>query len=147
MSRDELYRIQLGSEETDSFVKLLLRMYTGLFTEYVPIDEQKIAKAGRYAPDVVVEKLKTLARRQVLKYIPAINAPMINLHYERLDEKNLRLPQAEYDERVARRNGRLEALIALVENDSECRCLQMYRYFGQEGGRPCGRCDVCARRS
>ena len=143
VSRDELYRIQLGSDDTDRFVKLLLRMYTGLFTEYVPIDVEKIARAGRYAPDIVVEKLKQLARRQVLKYIPAINAPMLCLNYERLDEKNLRLPQREYDERLGRRSERLEALIALVENDTECRCLQMYRYFGQETGEPCGRCDVC----
>ena len=143
VSRDELYRIQLGSADTDSFVKLLLRMYTGLFTEYVPVDEEKIARTGRYAPAVVVEKLRALSRRGILKYIPAINAPMLNLHYERLDEKNLRLPQSEYDERVTRRVGRLEALIGLVENDTECRCLQMYRYFGQEGGKPCGKCDVC----
>ena len=145
VSRDDLYRVQLGNVETDAFVKLLLRMYTGLFTEYVPIDEEKIARAGRFAPAVVVEKLKSLSRRQLLKYIPAINAPVLNLHYERLDDRNLRLPQSEYDERVARRSGRLEALVNLVENDRECRCLQMYRYFGQEGGRPCGRCDVCAR--
>lgn len=145
VSRDELYRIQLGSDDIDRFVKLLLRMYTGIFTEYVPVDEEKIAKAGRYAPDVVVEKFKQLARRQVLKYIPAINAPMLCLNNERLHEKNLRLPQAEYNERVNRRSERLEALIQLVENDKECRCLQMYRYFGQEGGRPCGRCDVCKK--
>ena len=145
VSRDELYRIQLGNDDTDAFVKLLLRMYTGLFTEYVPIDEEKIARAGRFAPAVVVEKLRSLSRRQILKYIPAIHAPMLNLHYERLDDRNLRLPQSEYDERVARRSGRLEALVNLVENDQECRCLQMYRYFGQEGGQPCGRCDVCAR--
>ena len=142
VSRDELYRVQLGNDDTDAFVKLLLRMYTGLFTEYVPIDEEKIARAGRFAPAVVVEKLRSLSRRQILKYIPAIHAPMLNLHYERLDDRNLRLPQSEYDERVARRSGRLEALVNLVENDQECRCLQMYRYFGQEGGRPCGRCDV-----
>lgn len=143
VSRDELYRIQLGNDDIDRFVKLLLRMYTGVFSEYVPIDEEKLARTGRYAPDVVVEKLRQLARRQLLKYIPAINAPMICLNYERLDEKNLRLPQSEYDERVGRRSKRLEALIGLVENDSECRCLQMYRYFGQGGGIPCGRCDVC----
>ena len=143
VSRDELYRIQLGSDDTDRFVKLLLRMYAGLFTEYVPIDEQKIARAGRYAPDVVVEMLRALSRRQVLKYIPAINAPMLCLNYERLDDKNLRLPQSEYDDRVARRTGRLDALVGLVENDAECRCQQMYRYFGQDGGRSCGRCDVC----
>ena len=143
VSRDELYRIQLGSDDTDRFIKLLLRMYTGLFTEYVPIDEAKIAKAGRYAPDVVVEKLKQLSRRQLLKYIPAINAPMLCLNYERLNDKNLRLPQSEYDERLGRRAGRLDALVDLVTNDSECRCLQMYRYFGQENGQPCGKCDVC----
>ncbi len=146
VSRDELYRVQLGSVETDRFVKLLLRMYTGLFTEYVPIDEHKIAAAGRYAADVVVEKLRQLSRRQLLKYIPAINAPMLCLNYERLDDRNLRLPKNEYDERLSRRIGRLDALVALVENDAECRCLQMYRYFGIEGGQPCGHCDVCLAR-
>ena len=118
-------------------------MYTGLFSEYVPIDEEKIARAGRYAPEVVREKLKTLSRRQVLKYIPAINAPMLCLNYERLDDKNLRLPRSEYDERVKRRTDRLESLVMLVENDAECRCVQMYRYFGQPADKPCGRCDVC----
>ena len=142
VTRDELYRVQLGSEEMDSFVKLLLRMYTGLFTEYVPVDEEKLAKAGRYAPDAVREKLRRLSQRQVLKYIPAINSPMLCLNYERLDDKNLRLPKSEYDERVRRRSSRLDALVELVENDSQCRCVQMYRYFGQEG-RPCGHCDVC----
>ena len=145
ISRDDLYRIQLGDDDIDRFVKLLLRMYTGIFSEYVPVDEEKIARAGRYAPDVVVENPRQLSRRQLLKYIPAINAPMICLNYERLDEKNLRLPQSEYDERVGRRSKRLEALIDLVENDGECRCMQMYRYFGQEDGKSCGRCDVCLR--
>ena len=143
VTRDELYRLQLGSEEMDTFVKLLLRMYTALFSEYVPIDEEKIARAGRYAVEVVREKLRTLSRRQVLKYIPAINAPMLCLNFERLDDKNLRLPRSEYEARVKRRTDRLEALVALVENDAECRCVQMYRYFGQPDGKPCGRCDVC----
>ena len=143
VSRDDLYRVQLGSDEMDAFVKLLLRMYTGLFTEYVPVDEEKIARAGRYAVEVVREKLRQLSRRQVLKYIPAINAPMLCLNYERLDDKNLRLPRSEYDERVKRRSDRLEALVDLVEEEDECRCVRLYRYFGQETGRPCGRCDVC----
>ena len=147
VTRDELYRIQLGSDDIDRFVKLLLRMYTGIFTEYVPVDEEKIAKAGRYAPAVVAELFQRLARRQVLKYIPAINAPMLCLVNERLHEKNLRLPQSEYQARVNRRAEHLEALIQLVENEDECRCQQMYRYFGQTGGQPCGRCDVCKKKN
>ena len=68
---------------------------------------------------------------------------MLCLNYERLDDKNLRLPKQEYQERLGRRSERLEALGDLVENDSECRCIQMYRYFGQDNERPCGCCDVC----
>ena len=143
VSRDELYRIQLGNADTDRFVKLLLRMYTGLFTEYVPIDIARIATAGRYAPAVVEEMLRGLSRRQLLKFIPAINAPMLTLHYERLVPRNLRLPQQDYDTLLGRRLERLEALVQVVENDGECRCRQMYRYFGQEDAKPCGKCDVC----
>ncbi len=143
VGRDELYRIQLGNADTDRFVKLLLRMYTGLFTEYVPVDTAKIAQAGRYAPAVVEEKLRELSRRQILKYIPSINAPMLTLHTERLVPKNLRLPQQDWDERVQRRTERLDAFVEVVENDTECRCTQMYRYFGQPDTKPCGKCDVC----
>ena len=143
VGRDELYRIQLGNADTDRFVKLLLRMYTGLFTEYVPVDTAKIAQAGRYAPAVVEEKLRELSRRQILKYIPAINAPMLTLHTERLVPKNLRLPQQDWDDRVRRRTERLDAFVEVVENDRECRCTQMYRYFGQPDTKPCGKCDVC----
>jgi ATP-dependent DNA helicase RecQ len=143
VGRDELYRIQLGNADTDRFVKLLLRMYTGLFTEYVPVDTAKIAQAGRYAPAVVEEKLRELSRRQILKYIPSINAPMLTLHTERLVPKNLRLPQQDWDERVQRRTERLDAFVEVVENDRECRCTQMYRYFGQPDTKPCGKCDVC----
>ena len=145
VSRDELYRVQLGDAQTDRFVKLLLRMYPGLFSMYVPVDEDKIARAGRYSAPAVDEMLRALSRRQVLKYIPAIQSPMLCLHYERLDEKNLRLPESEYEERVGRKSERLEALVSLVENDSECRCTQMYRYFGQPTLMPCGTCDVCLK--
>lgn len=142
-SRDGLYRIQLGSQETDTFVKLLLRMYPGLFTSYVPVDEEKIAKAGRYPVEEVRSKLKRLSQLQVLKYIPAINSPLLCFANERLYEKNLRLPQSEYDERVGRMSSRMEAMVSLVQESDECRCVRMYRYFGQESAGPCGKCDVC----
>ena len=87
--------------------------------------------------------LRGLSRRQLLQFIPAINAPMLTLHYERLVPRNLRLPQQDYDERLGRSSDRLESFIEIVENDRTCRCMQMFRYFGQELTKPCGKCDVC----
>ena len=146
VARDQLYRLQLGSEQMDTFIKLLLRMYSGLFTEYVCIDEEKIARMGGYAVLSVRERLKELGRKQVIRYIPAIDSPVLYLANERLVEKNLRLPQKDYDDRVNRHTTRLEAMISMVTDDSECRCLKMYRYFGQKGGGSCGKCDVCLSR-
>jgi len=41
---------------------------------------------------------------------------------------------------------RLDA-VAAYANAAECRAVWLRRYFGEEGGPPCGRCDVCRGRS
>lgn len=143
VGRDQLYRIQLGSPDMDTFVKLLLRMYTGLFSEYVSIDVEKIAIKGHYAPEVVKEHLKRLSRMDVVKYIPQINSPMLNIVNERLVEKNLRLPKEDYDRRVGLFRERLEAMIDVAQDSTECRSVKLVRYFGEEASARCGRCDVC----
>lgn len=141
--RDELYRIQLKDRSLDTFIKLLLRLYTGLFTVYVSIDEEYIARVGRYSVDAVKAKLKNLAASKVLTYVPKIKSPMLNIVNERLLESNLRLPQSEYDKRLALRNGHVDAMISLTTEDTECRVVRMLRYFGQESVSPCGKCDIC----
>lgn len=143
VSRDQLYRIQLGDAEMDTFVKLLLRMYTGLFSSYVSIDIDRISRAGHYSPEVVKEKLKRLSRMDVVKYIPAISSPMLNLNNERLYDKNLRLPESNWKEKVARHTERLEAMSSIVSDNRHCRNAGLLQYFGEALNEPCGRCDVC----
>ncbi|HPB89074.1 MAG TPA: ATP-dependent DNA helicase RecQ [Bacteroidales bacterium] len=143
VSRDELYKVQLGSNEMDTFVKVLLRMYTGIFSDYVTIDEEKIARAGRYAVDAVKAKLISLSNRHVMTYLPKFRSPILTFYNERLYEKNLRLPESEYDEKVQRRMGGVNAMISLVTDNSTCRNVSLLHYFGQEESAPCGMCDVC----
>ncbi|MBQ0122207.1 MAG: RecQ family ATP-dependent DNA helicase [Bacteroidales bacterium] len=147
VSRDDLYRIQLGSPEMDSFVKVLLRLYPGLFTEYVPIDIEKIAKSGQYATEAVAGKLVALSRKQLIKYIPAINSPMLNINNERLYDKNLRLPESEYKERLGRRLEHVESIIDYISSEKGCRSEYLLRYFGQEQTSPCGTCDLCIQKN
>lgn len=143
VSRDQLYRIQLGDAEMDTFVKLLLRMYTGLFSSYVSIDIDRISQTGHYSPEVVKDKLKRLSMMEVVKYIPAISSPMLNLNNERLYDKNLRLPESNWREKVARHTERLEAMSSIVSDDRHCRNARLLRYFGETLDEPCGKCDVC----
>lgn len=143
VSRDELYRIQLGSADIDTFIKVLLRMYTGIFTEYVAIDVERIARFGGYATEVVTDRIRKLAGMNVIKYIPVIDSPMISLNYERLDPKNLRLPRSDYDRRLSRRRDRLEKMIGYVEQTDLCRSRYLLKYFGQEKSVDCRQCDIC----
>lgn len=143
VNRDALYKIQLNSQELDTFINVLLRLYSGLFSGYVAIDEQHIAKMGRYAVASVSEKLIRLSRMKIISFIPKSKSPMINFNYERLVDKNLRLPVSEYKEKVERHTSRINAMIEMVRDGSRCRSVSLLNYFGQEVSSPCGMCDVC----
>ena len=132
LPRDELYRIQLQDRDGDTFLKVLMRMYTGVFSGYVPIDEARIARMGHYAVDVVTEKLKALASRGILAYVPHFRSPLIHFTYERLVPENLRLPQADYDAQKERHAARTEAMISLLYEDESRRVETLLAYFGEE---------------
>ncbi len=143
VSRDALYGIQLDSAETDAFLKVLMRMYEGLYNGYVSIDEERIAQVGRYSVLAVEKKLKWLASRGILRYIPKVTSPMLYLGGERLYPENLRLDKREYDERVGRYKTRLDAIVGYAKNTGRCRSQMLLEYFGQTESAPCGVCDWC----
>ena len=132
VTRDELYRVQLQDRETDTFLKVLMRIYTGIFSGYVPIDETQIARFGHYAVDVVVEKLKDLASRRILSYVPHFRSPLIHFHFERLTPENLLLTVRDYEAALERHTSRVEAMLSLLEEPEETRVASMLSYFGEE---------------
>ena len=146
VNRDELYKVQLGNVQLDIFIKSLLRLYTGLFSRITPIDESFVAKCTMDSEAGVKDKLITLSRMRIIKYIPRVRTPLIIMNYERLVESNFYLSQKRYDERKDMFKKRIESVISFVNNDSECRSRQLIEYFGQEAQQDCGVCDVCLGR-
>ena len=58
LNRDDLYRFQVSNSRFDAFIKLLLRSYTGVFTEYTAIDEIQLAKRANVDQDIVKQYLE-----------------------------------------------------------------------------------------
>ena len=143
VSREEMYSVQLGSAEADAFLKTLMRMYEGLYSGYVTIDEERIAAVGKYSVLAVERKLKWLASRGVIRYIQKVKSPVLYLACERLYPENLRLDKKEYDDRVARFKTRLDAIENYAMNSDRCRSQMLLEYFGQKNSAPCGVCDWC----
>ena len=129
VEREALYSQQL-SGDLETLLSVIMRMYPGLFGGYITIDEEKIAAAGHYSVLSVEAKLKMLDAKRILKYIPKVKSPILNIVNERLYEKNLLLPKDEYQSRVERNMARIEAMEAYVRTAADAPEKFLIDYFG-----------------
>ncbi|MEA5006074.1 MAG: ATP-dependent DNA helicase RecQ [Rikenellaceae bacterium] len=143
VSRDELYKIQLKNSTLDSFVKILMRLYTSLFSTFVPIDEEYIARVSRNNKANITANLIMLSRMHVIDYIPAVRSPLLILKVERLENRGLLFSEENYKKRKGSYQKRVESMIDYVSSANVCRSVMLLNYFGQQGVSDCGACDVC----
>ena len=143
MGRDELYSFQVKHAGFDGFIKLLLRTYSGLFSQYVKIDELFLTRRSGLSAQKVYRYLNTLSTRQVIHYIPRKELPVITFLEERLEEKNLLISPERYHFRRERYEKRIRELLRYASSDTLCRNQFLLSYFGQLDAPRCGRCDVC----
>ncbi len=143
--RNELYRFQIANADFDAFIKLLLRSYSGVFTDYVAIYESVLARQAGVEPELILQYLKRLNAMGIIRYIPQKRTPVIIFTEERLDVKSLRLSKAHYAERKQQYIKRLKALLEYASTAGTCRSLFLLAYFGEKGKSRCGQCDVCMK--
>ncbi|MCU4165980.1 RecQ family ATP-dependent DNA helicase [Carboxylicivirga caseinilyticus] len=143
MRRDELYKFQVANEVYDNFIKLLLRSYTGLFTEYVSINEEVLAKRMNVTRQKIYEYLVTLSKLKVIKFIPQRKTPLITYTTSREDDKYIELRKEVYQDRKARYEDRIQSVIEYGSTNHICRSKLLLSYFGQKNIENCGHCDVC----
>ncbi|HDP74348.1 MAG TPA: RecQ family ATP-dependent DNA helicase [Bacteroidales bacterium] len=147
VNKQELYRYQVAHAEIDKFIKVLLRLLPGVFSQYVRIDEQFISKTTGLPIDRVYENLKVLSRQKILDYIPKKRTPLIVFIEERLDDKNLRIEPESYQMLRKRYLDRINAMLEYAQSQAKCRSQFLNEYFGQTDSYRCGKCDVCTTRN
>ena len=147
LRRDELYRLHTLEDKTELLVRTLLRSYTGLFTDYAFINEDSLAVRTGLTRQQVYESLIRLAKLRIVSYIPRKKIPYIIYTRERMDINQMRIPSTVYEERKARYERRIQAMIEYVEEDNICRSRMLLRYFGEKNEHNCGQCDACIRRA
>lgn len=143
LNRDDLYRFQVSNSRFDSFIKLLLRTYTGVFTEYTTIDETLLARRANVDQDLVRQYLSKLVTLGVIRYLPQKRTPMVIFFEERLDEKSIYISRENYHTRKERYAERANALLQYALQRDRCRSQVLLEYFGESGSPACGVCDVC----
>ena len=141
--RESLYHLDKFDKNAQRAINAILRLYTGVFADYVFIREEDIMARSGLDRDSLYKTLLLLSRFHILHYIPARQKPAIFYLTPRLDTDEVRISRAIYEERKQRQESRIHAMIDFAENDHECRLTQLLRYFGEEISHTCGHCDVC----
>jgi len=145
--RDELYRFQVANAQFDSFIKLLLRSCSGVFSGFVAIDEEFLARKASVSRDLVYQYLTSLSSQKIIQYVPAKKTPLIVFITERMDENSLYLSTSSYRERKKRYEERLYNMLDYASSKNRCRSRLLLAYFGEDDAGNCGNCDYCNSRN
>jgi ATP-dependent DNA helicase RecQ len=146
VNRDDLYKFQVANESFDSFIKLLLRSYPGMFSEFVPINEESLSRKSAASRDTIYQYLVKLSAFNIIRYIPGKKTALVIFTEERLERKALMISPDNYLNVREKYEARLERMIEYAESETRCRSMILLDYFGEESDR-CGICDVCRKRN
>lgn len=144
--RDELYRFQVDHLRLGNLLFEILRMYPGISSVNVAINERKIASRCLSDTANIIQMLNQLHAMHIVEYKPCPKAPQIIFTSPRIDEHSIHLNEQNYDVLKQKASERLNAMIGYIQNNGVCRSRQLLAYFGQTDLQAdCGMCDVCTR--
>ncbi|GAE82137.1 RecQ family ATP-dependent DNA helicase [Bacteroides reticulotermitis] len=143
LRRDELYKLREMGSETEALIHAILRSYTGVFTDYAYISEDSIAVRTGLTRQQIYNILVALTKRRIVDYIPRKKTPYIIYTRERIELHALQIPTSAYEDRKARYEMRIKAMVDYVTTDGACRSRMLLHYFGEKNEHNCGQCDVC----
>ena len=147
ISRDELYKLRVERTDLDHFIRTILRMYDGVFTEFRAVSESAIATASGYTIDKVRNLFRTLWQLRVIRYIPSRCTPlMIYADCGRLPQENLYISPESYTLRKEMAAERYRRMFEYADNTEVCRSRMIQNYFGETDAEDCGVCDICLAR-
>ncbi len=143
VGKDALYRFRGLPADYELLINALLRNYSGLFSDYVFIDERYLSRITKLSRHRMYEIFVSLSNRGLVAYAPSKKCPIITFTRHRVLGSELRFAREVYDERKAIFGERLKAVINYATSDSKCRSRLLLEYFGEKDSEECRRCDVC----
>lgn len=146
LRRDELYQINEQSKETENLIRVILRSYTGLFSDYAYISEETLALRSGLTRQRVYDLLVLLSKRGIVHYVPGKKTPYVVFTRERQETDRIVLNREVYEARKVNFERRIKAMMEYADSETNCRSRMLLRYFGEDNRHNCGQCDICLQK-
>ncbi len=143
VGRDDLYKVRVDHMDLDHFLRVILRLYEGLFSDFRAISEIEIAHWSGYTVDKVKDLLKRLWQMRLIRYVPSNKSPLLYLNQARAAIADLYIAPDTYKFRREMTEQRFEKMLLYANNTATCRSSLFEEYFGAESSGACNACDIC----
>lgn len=141
--KNELYNLKTSNPNLDFVLQAILRQYTGLFADYVFINEELISRKFNIPQEDIYDALLTLTRMHILHYVPRKRTPYIIYTTSREETKYILIPKSIYETQKERVEYRIRYMMKYFTNTEVCREHILLEYFGNNNLHECGKCDIC----
>jgi ATP-dependent DNA helicase RecQ len=139
-----LYEVQIAHAKLDPVIKLLLRTYGGnLFSEYIKIQEPKLAKSLQVTEAQLIKSLQQLAQFEVMDYDQRKDKPQLTFLTSRYDAGKLPLNLKRIEQRRELTIYKAAKMVEYARQTRICRTQYIQEYFGEKTDNSCGICDWC----
>ena len=142
-SREELNDIEKQYPEMDPVVKGLLRSYEGITDHPSIVYETQLAKFLQMGVDEVKTALQKLNDLGMISYTRQKDRPQVVLLQNRMYSDNFSMNSADYLKRKEKFQERINAIIAYINDCTECRSRLIAEYFSASISGSCHICDNC----
>ena len=143
ISNQQLFSYLDSSKEYSELLQLLLRTYGGLFDNFITINELLLSKKLNCSKKQLINQLKHLEKSDILFYNFENSEARLLFLVAREDNYTIN----RISKNIKRQNNlqfeKLEAVIAYLQNTSECRTNLLRNYFDEPILKKCEKCDVC----
>jgi len=144
MRYEDIYGFIISNKRFEATLKALMRLYGGLFENYVKIVESKLSSLMRVPVQEVQKLLTELASLDVIDYHPTTGKPQIVYLTHRHDKTTVRIDRNWLEERKGIAQAKLDAIKEYGDTIA-CRGNVLLNYFDEAPKENCGHCDYCLK--
>ena len=142
-NKDDVELFEKNFPTYDEILKLLLRMYGGIWNHFIPIDEFLMAQKADVAVDYIHHTLRQLHTHHIIFYQERKTKPQITYLHDRVELMFLKIDMQLLLTLKERYTERINFMIDFIRNHETCRQNKLIEFFGEKIIEPCKICDNC----
>lgn len=133
--------------DLELIIKSILRTYGGIFDYMTKINSTLVANKASCSEEDVINALERMEKDEIINLNISTTDAEITFLEPREDDKTINRIAKIIEQQHSLKHQQVQSVINYINNDSECRSIQLLSYFGEKDAKPCGICSVCNKKS